>query len=124
MISTDLVHWETLPIALAPSEVYDLEDEGGVFTGTAVAYHEKLTIIYCGSTFKNGVLSQVQCLADTEDGVHFTKYEQNPVLSERPAEATEDFRDPYVFQDEGKWYMVLGTCKDHCGKALLYLRMI
>ena len=37
--SKDLVHWETLPIALSPG---DVEDEGGCFSGSAVVYNNKM----------------------------------------------------------------------------------
>lgn len=42
--SNDLIHWKTLPEALAPSEDYDGWDGGGIFTGSAVNNDGELTL--------------------------------------------------------------------------------
>lgn len=115
-ISSDLVHWKHAPIALAPSEPYDT---GGCFSGSAVNDNGTLTLIYTGHEDKNSP-KEVQCIARSQDGVHFTKYENNPVIDSSPTEGSEDFRDPKVWKHEDKWYMVVGTGKGGVGKALLY----
>lgn len=43
--SKNLVHWEHLPIALAPG---DTCDTGGCFSGSAVDNNGELTLIYTG----------------------------------------------------------------------------
>lgn len=115
-ISSDLVHWKHAPIALAPSELYDT---GGCFSGSAVNDNGTLTLIYTGHEDQNSP-KEVQCIARSQDGVHFTKYENNPVIDSPPTEGSEDFRDPKVWKHEDKWFMVVGTGKDGVGKALLY----
>jgi len=119
-ISKDLVHWEHLPIALAPSENYDSDKRGGCFSGSAVDDRGMLTIIYTGAVTKGGKLIQSQCLATSKDGIVFEKYEGNPVIPEPPEEGSVDFRDPRVWEHDGKWYAVIGSCKSGKGKALLY----
>ena len=47
-ISDDMVHWEYLPIALAPSESYDNHKEGGCFSGSAIEHEGKLYLLYTG----------------------------------------------------------------------------
>ncbi|SEJ46602.1 Glycosyl hydrolases family 32 N-terminal domain-containing protein, partial [Azotobacter beijerinckii] len=64
--SADLVHWEHLPIALAPGDAYDRD---GCFSGSAVVEGDTLYLIYTGHRWlgepgndEQGI-RQVQCLA-------------------------------------------------------------
>ncbi len=43
--SKDLLHWEELPVALAPSENYDKD---GCFSGSAIVKDDKLPICFTG----------------------------------------------------------------------------
>lgn len=125
--SADLAHWETMPIALGPSdpwEIYDKDIPGknfGIFTGSAAVDGNRLVVAYCGSSYdEEGLMTQTICLAFSTDGIHFEKYENNPILSQYPEEGSRDFRDPKLWKHDGKWYMMLGSCKDGIGKVLLY----
>lgn len=40
-VSKDFVHWEYLPLALAPSEEYDDYQKGGCFSGSAIEHEGK-----------------------------------------------------------------------------------
>ncbi|MFZ2464981.1 MAG: glycoside hydrolase family 32 protein, partial [Caldibacillus thermoamylovorans] len=67
--SKDLVHWEHLPIALAPTEEYDKD---GCFSGSAVDDDGVLTLIYTGNRFidqEKDILDQCQCIATSTDGI-------------------------------------------------------
>lgn len=100
-VSTDLIRWEFLPVALAPDQNYDCG--GGCFSGTALEREGKLVLMYTGVA-KN---VQQQCLAVSEDGVTFEKAAANPVI---PASllpegcSGRDFRDPKVFERQGIFY--------------------
>jgi beta-fructofuranosidase len=118
--SMDLVHWEHLPIALAPSESYDLHERGGCFSGSAVETDGMMALIYTGTVIKDGSIIQTQCLATSSDGIEFTKYVGNPVISAPPEGSSPDFRDPKVWKHGDTWYMVVGSSKDGKGRALLY----
>ena len=115
--SKDLLHWEHLPVALAPDQDYDVD---GVFSGSAIEKDDKLYVMYTGNT-PNG---QVQCIAVSEDGINFEKVPQNPVLdaSNLPSNAQPiDFRDPKVFKRGDLYYVVLvSKTLDNRGQALLY----
>lgn len=115
--SKDLVRWEHLPVALAPTE--DYEENGGCFSGSAVDNNGELTLIYTGHN-DHAKPKEVQCIATSTDGITFKKYEGNPVIAHPPADGSPDFRDPKVWRHEGVWYMVIGSAKDNKGKALLY----
>ncbi|MFC0216737.1 glycoside hydrolase family 32 protein [Paenibacillus chartarius] len=119
--SKDLMRWEHLPIALAPSEEYDSGDcRGyGCWSGSAVDDQGRLTLIYTGHV-DGRTPEEVQCVASSSDGVTFEKSAHNPVVAAPPETGGFGFRDPKVWRHEGQWYMVVGYGKDGLGKALLY----
>ncbi|MBU5440923.1 glycoside hydrolase family 32 protein [Paenibacillus sp. MSJ-34] len=112
-VSRDLVAWEYLPVALAPDRDYDRD---GCFSGSAVERDGKLALLYTGHIVtgpdnKNDYM-QSQCLALSDDGVHFEKFAGNPVIpvSQIPEGASlKDFRDPKVFERNGCYYTVIGS---------------
>lgn len=119
-ISSDLVHWEHLPIALAPSEEYDNYEHGGCWSGSAVEDNGMLYVFYTGTARYGDKVIQSQCLATSRDGIHFEKYEGNPIIKNPPETGSYDFRDPKVWKYKDAWYMVVGSCLNGRGKALLY----
>ena len=114
-VSTDLVHWRELPVALYPdkngtmysgSAVVDWNNTAGFQTGPEPALVAMVTA--AGPTY-------TQEIAYSNDrGRHWTKYEKNPVLGQL---ATAN-RDPKVvwFAPEKKWVMALYL--DHNDYAL------
>lgn len=123
--SADLAYWDTLPIALAPSEDYDAD---GCFSGSAIEKDGRLWLMYTGNRWtgpdRDEDLLQVQALAVSDDGVHFEKYAGNPVLAEAPEGDIHPFhfRDPKVWIHEGVYYCILGsqTKNRRSGQVLLY----
>lgn len=122
--SKDLALWEHLPIALAPSEDYDRD---GCFSGSGIEKDGKLFLMYTGNVWMGDNhetdLKQVQCLAVSEDGIHFEKIHQNPVIHSAPEGDIHPyhFRDPKVWKHNDYYYCVLGSrTKDHIGQILLY----
>lgn len=119
-VSTDMLHWEYLPPALAPSEPYDVHMRGGCFSGSAVEYDGRLFLMYTGATNRGDGYEQTQCIAYSEDGIHFEKYEGNPVLTAPEGVPANQFRDPKVWKHKETFYMVCGASRDNRGQALLY----
>lgn len=119
-VSDDMLNWEYLPLALAPSEVYDDYLRGGCFSGSAIEHDGKLFLMYTGTTNRGNGFEQTQCIAYSEDGIHFEKYENNPVLTAPDGVPTDLFRDPKVWKHEDTYYMVCGASCDKKGQALLY----
>ena len=121
--SRDLIHWQAQPVALAPDQPYDKD---GCFSGSAIEKDGKLYLMYTGHLVDevSGVVTQVQNIAWSEDGVHFEKYAHNPVLTERdlPEDMSRhDFRDPKVFELAGRYYVVIGARTiQQKGVVLLY----
>lgn len=119
--SKDLIHWEELPVALAPDQWYDKD---GCFSGSAIEKDGKLYLMYTGHVVEDEVVTQTQCVAVSEDGVHFSKMKENPVIAEellRGEGSIHDFRDPKLFKREEIYYTVIATkTVDNHGKILLY----
>jgi fructan beta-fructosidase len=114
-VSTDLVHWKQLPVAI-PADDNEL-----VFSGSAVVdknntsgfgtmKNPPIVAIYT-SAYKNKPI-QAQSLAySTDGGTTFTKYAGNPVLDIGSGE----FRDPKVFwyAPAKQWRMVVVKSTEH-----------
>jgi beta-fructofuranosidase len=119
--SKNLVHWEHLPIALAPG---DTCDTGGCFSGSAVDNNGELTLIYTGHHYidkEKDLFYQNQNITVSADGVTFQKAAENPVISEPPTDSNHHFRDPKVWKNKDNWYMVVGnSTKENVGRVILY----
>lgn len=103
--STDLVHWNAEPTAIAPDAL------GTIFSGCCVvdknntAGFGKDAIV---AFYTSAGASQTQSMAySTDGGKTFTKYENNPVITSN----VPDFRDPHVFWNDeaGFWNMILAA---------------
>lgn len=123
-VSRDLVHWEYLPVALAPDTPFDRD---GCFSGSAIEQDGKLVLMYTGhvTTDSQGRsdVRQTQGIAVSSDGITFAKWKDNPVLGggQIPPEVNQrDFRDPKVFRRDGHYYAVLGS-NDTRGNGLVLL---
>lgn len=119
--SKDLIHWEELPIALVPDQPYDKD---GCFSGSAIEKDGKLYLMYTGHVEKENKTYQTQCIAISEDGIHFDKVAQNPVIDAKLLQGhgnIHDFRDPKVFQRENKYYSVVASKNElNHGQILLF----
>lgn len=113
-VSRDLVHWEHLPIALAPEP--GGPDQDGCWSGVIVNNAGQPTAIY------TGVHPQTVCVAfGSPDLRSWQKAPQNPVLAAPVGDGVLGFRDPCVWQEDGSWRMVVGFGTAEAGGiALLY----
>ncbi len=111
-ISTDLVRWTDLPIALSPDHL------GDIWSGCAVVDHEDSAGLFAGQAGLVAVFTQSldslqqQSIAYSSDkGRTWTMFPGNPVLSNP---GLPDMRDPKVFwhAPAKRWVMVL-ACGDH-----------
>ena len=118
--SRDLVHWEELPIALAPTP--GGPDRAGCFTGCVVrGSDDRFHILYTGIP-RLKPLQQVQCLASSDDLLVWEKTPE-PVIPAPPPGFGECFRDPQAWEGgDGNWYQVIGSelPERQGGVALLY----
>ncbi|CAD2220706.1 Glycosyl hydrolases family 32 N-terminal domain/Glycosyl hydrolases family 32 C terminal, putative [Angomonas deanei] len=146
--SKDLVHWTHQPPALAPGNYLE-GDKDGCFSGSAVSYKGVMYLFYTGHQWldeetydelysstsdtqtpdthssnapqtkrpvKEGIYQQ-QCLAVSEDGITFTK--RGPIL--KPPKGYIHCRDPKVWVQDDRWFMVVGARDEQdLGLLLLY----
>lgn len=109
-VSTDLVHWMDLPIALYPDDV------GYIFSGSAVIDWQNTAGF--GDAAMVALFThekdhrQMQSVAySTDRGRTWTKYAGNPVIE--PPNNIRNFRDPKVVwydqQGAGHWVMMLAA---------------
>ena len=117
----DFLHWEELPVALYPDKPYDRD---GCWSGTAIEKDGRLYLFYA-STFKKDKETrrlETVSVAYSDDGVHFEKYEGNPVIRTFPKEGGPDFRDPAVTCIDGVYYCVMatGNPEERMARLLLY----
>ena len=57
-VSEDMLHWEYLPPALAPSEEYEDHLKGGCFSGSAIEHEGKLYLMYTAAQIMERDLSK------------------------------------------------------------------
>ncbi|MEM1054741.1 MAG: glycoside hydrolase family 32 protein [Bacteroidota bacterium] len=110
-VSTDLVHWEELPVAIPEA------DGVMAFSGSAVVDRENtagfgrdaLVCIYTGHSEERKVQDQ-RLAYSTDRGRTWMIYEGNPVLDE----GREHFRDPKVFwhEETARWIMAVVRAED------------
>ena len=136
-VSNDMVHWQHLPVALAPTPgSYDAD---GCFTGSFVdavglGLGGHAAIIYTGvqavsdpgqATLRDGThnFRETQALATTNDPMlrSWNKLPA-PVLATPPAGMdVTGFRDPSIWKQDGVFYMTVGSgVKKKGGCVLLY----
>ena len=126
-VSSDLLHWEYLPAALAPDEPYDRD---GCFSGSATVLPDgRHLLMYTGvirERQESGEYKdiQTQCMA-VGDGVDYEKYEANPVLDKKDlpeGSSIHDFRDPKIWRKEDGTYccVVANRAEDGTGQILLF----
>ncbi len=108
-VSKDLLHWEFLPAALAPDNIYDRD---GCFSGSAIEMPDGRHLLMYTGVLNKGVedndhfVEQTQCIA-IGDGEEYEKYAGNPVIGEKdlPEGAfIKDFRDPKLWLGKDGMY--------------------
>lgn len=121
VVSDDLTNWEYLPIALTPGDDWD---KNGCFSGTAIVHGGKLWLMYTGFIENQGdeTIRQVQCLAESDDGVTFKKHGMVIGEDQLPdGYSPSDFRDPKVwFHGDCFWCIIAARKIEGRGRILLY----
>ncbi|SCK41541.1 beta-fructofuranosidase [Streptomyces sp. WMMB 322] len=116
--SPDLLSWESLPIALAPTP--DGEDADGCFSGNAVSDGDRLVAFYSAHREDRSPQHQPVTSATSRDGGRTFRPRGELVIPAWPEGCTM-YRDPYVWRDGDRWRMLVGSAlADGCGAALLY----
>jgi beta-fructofuranosidase len=133
-VSTDMVHWKNLGIALAPTP--DGTDAKGCWTGSAVIHNGIPTLVYTGAWFteptepaarQKGLVPERQMVAVADDPndpnlLKWNKIPENPVIAAPPPGLkVAGWRDPSLWKEGDTWFMVIGSGEQGVGgMALMY----
>ncbi|MEA4975627.1 MAG: GH32 C-terminal domain-containing protein [Paludibacter sp.] len=112
-VSTDLIHWTELPVALYPDEY------GTMFSGSAVVDEDNTSGLFKNAdgtpSATGGMVLLITAdgngervtVAYSKDGRNFTKHEGVSIdWTEDPID-DRAFRDPKVFRYQHKWFLVI-----------------
>lgn len=109
--STDLVHWEHLPIAIYPDNFSTDKEKCTAFSGSAIIDEHNLLGKQTGDektlvAFYTSQFCGQRIAYSTDKGVKWNKFEGNPIIAYNEK---DDARDPKVVWHEPtqKWVMVL-----------------
>ncbi len=104
--SKNLVHWEHQPIALWPSKS---QGEDHVFSGCAAITKKGQPMLIYTSIGKR-LPEQWAAIPEDDSLVKWKKHPANPILTEKlhGDRKIYEWRDPFVFESEGRTYMVCG----------------
>lgn len=110
-ISTDLVHWQHLPVAIYPDNNSEDVRECTAYSGSAIVDANNVLKLQKGKektlvAFYTSYHCGQRIAYSNDKGRTWEKYAGNPVI---PFDEKDDARDPKVFwhQPSGKWVMVL-----------------
>lgn len=122
--SRDLLNWETCPVMLCPDAPFDLH---GVYSGSALCGEDGLYLYYTGNVKEEEgdyILTGRESntvLAYSPDGVHLAWKRLLMRNEDYPPELTLHVRDPKVWEEDGRYYMVQGArTREDAGEALLF----
>ena len=123
--SKDLVDWKYEGTALYPDSPYDCH---GVYSGSALAESEKLHLFFTGNVKIDGDYDYINegretstLHVESEDGIHFGDKEEIISFEKYPEEFTCHIRDPKVWKENDRYFMVLGgRLKGDKGAVLVY----
>ncbi len=132
-VSGDLVRWEHRDIALFPTKGYD---RNGIFSGSALEKDGKLYLYYSAVRYLEEDAENIhyaprdryetsQAVLVSEDGMQFDNWGGKtkiiPVCRRPETADAAHTRDPKVWEEDGVYYMVLGsTWKEEVGRAVFY----
>lgn len=112
-VSKDMLHWEYRDPVLTTDIP---EDAGGVYSGSALIEQDKMYLFYTGNVKKPGDYdyidagrSSTQILTESKDGQQMSAKTILLRMEDYPEDMTQHIRDPKVWKENDRYYMVLGA---------------
>lgn len=123
-VSRDLVHWVHQPVLFTPQQSL-LEDNtlaGGAFSGSAAVCEDGIRFYFTRHIAPQSheeQMCETQVMALSKNGIVCT--DETEIIHRDRAELSYHFRDPKVFERDGKNQLVLGTCVNGIPAVVLYV---
>lgn len=123
-ISSDLVHWRDLPVALTPERETDPD---GIWSGSA-SFDEKgrPVLFYTAGDHRyvpNQWVAAARPASGPDSDPDLVRWEKDPqplVKLDEGIKGVRDFRDPYVWNEDGVWYMLVGSSTEEPTRGTAY----
>ncbi len=121
-ISRDLISWQELTPALVPEE--NGIDNNHVFSGTAVVTPSGTPkLFYTGVNYGSAYLNLIATAtaADPNDPLLESWNKTGNVVADQGSLSTPDnFRDPFIYEENGVYYMLVGGTNGETGGGAIY----
>ena len=124
--SRDMIEWKYEGVSLYPDQPFDCH---GVYSGSAFIEDGKMYLYYTGNVkLEDGEFDYIRTgreantvLVVSEDGEHFGRKRELMRNSDYPQDLTCHVRDPKVWKENDRYFMVLGgRLKGDKGAVLVY----
>jgi sucrose-6-phosphate hydrolase SacC (GH32 family) len=113
--SEDLVRWEEKNAVLWPTQGWD---QAGIWTGSTLILNDGTpAAIYTGV---DGIKAGVGTATSIDNYASLDKNINNPVIESAPDDVDLDFRDPFVWEEDGIYHMIIGSGISSVGGNVLY----
>ncbi len=113
--SEDLIHWKQLEAPFLPDQPFDKD---GVYSGSAFLENDTIYLYYTGNVKQDGDYDMDYqgreantVLVTSTDGLHFSEKELVMTNADYPDAYTCHIRDPKIWKENGRYYMVQGGRK-------------
>lgn len=132
-VSSDLMNWKHLDIALFPTKT---DDRDGCFSGSAIEKDGAMHLVYTGVRYDvpdpentncclNDKFTAAQLHISSEDGFSFDNFGGKttiiPPITDTEIGDKNHTRDPKVWRgSDGNYYVVLGSTVNNQGRLLFY----
>jgi beta-fructofuranosidase len=103
--SPDLLHWTERPVALAPDD-----DDAGCWSGS-IATHDGATVLFYTSVNAPPDLSvgRIRTARPADPDLDVWTKDAGVVVELPEGVPARTFRDPFVVEDSGRWWMLVGA---------------
>ena len=115
--SSDLVNWDEQNAVLWPDEGWD---QVGIWSGCSIVLKDGTpAVVYTGV---DGVKAGIGTATSSDNYQTLQKDSFNPVISQAPSSVNMDFRDPYVWEKDGDYHMIVGSGISSIGGNVVYYK--
>ncbi len=117
LISPDMVHWREVDIALRPTPGFD---NFGAWSGTTLKDNAGNPYIFY--TGVDGARAGIGLAMPQDDSLlTWTESDSNPIIAHPPTSFSHmDFRDPFLWESGGIYYMIVGSGLQNKGGGILF----